>query len=96
MKKASRWADFEPMPGSFLNCSISRLTGSAISILEQARNFQSTSQIPELSLHRFIDFAHAFVDGGDDEVLKHVLVSTRENFRVNLNGEQLFLAVHFD
>src|SRR5213592_4289413 len=54
-KNAKRCADLVPMPGSFLNCSTSRLTGSAISMVKTNREFsilRSSFQADPTWLHR--------------------------------------------
>src|SRR5437867_2162716 len=97
MKNARRWADLVPMPGNFLNCSTSLWTGSAISmkrILEEAWDLQPAGQVSKLTLQRFIDLAAAFINGSDDEILQHILVAAAEHFRLDLDGEKVFLAIH--
>jgi len=37
--------------------------------LEHSRNLEAAGQVPQLAVHRLLDFSNAFVDGCDDKVL---------------------------
>ena len=43
--------------------------------LHKSRNIQPTQRAAEFAVHNFINFATAFVDGGDDQILKHFYVA---------------------
>jgi len=45
--------------------------------LKKSRDLHPGREIPKLTLQRFVHFANAFVDRGDDKILKHVLVASR-------------------
>src|SRR4030095_10770284 len=74
---------------------MSLVTGSAkSSILRHTWKIESAERATETVLHRLVNFSSAFIHGSNNQVLKHLEITS--GFRINRKRKDLLGAVHFD
>src|SRR5512142_1212371 len=95
MWKASRWAVFSPMPGSFASSFTRRAMGSATAMLARdARDLDPAGRLLHVLVGGGAGLLGAGVDRGGDEVLEHGEVA--DGLGVDRQLGDLALPVHPD